>query len=279
MAHLRHIPMQSPHAPATVAHVPARALDPGVLAAAYEATRSLLHATEAGEAVQVVIDFVHRVGGDVVPADRAPAHALPLDLGLGEVPPLLPVPPRSGPNRTSLEVMLAALVEDARTTVLRLRDEARLAAEASRDPLTGALSRRLLMRRLSCLSADDAVALLDLDHFKALNDSSGHAAGDAALRAFGEVLRTGVREDDIVGRYGGEEFLIGFHGISLPKAVARIEQIRCAWRAAEPRLTFSAGVAAVGHAGLAAAIASADAAMYRAKAAGRDRTEVHDRAA
>jgi GGDEF domain-containing protein len=81
-------------------------------------------------------------------------------------------------------------------------------AAASTDLLTDLPNRRMLDRALGRLSADDTVIMLDLDHFKRINDTFGHAAGDEVLRVFGGVLRGTVRGRDIVGRFGGEEFLI-----------------------------------------------------------------------
>jgi GGDEF domain-containing protein len=84
----------------------------------------------------------------------------------------------------------------------------RLAESASTDLLTGLPNRRMLDRALGRLSANDTVVMLDLDHFKQVNDNFGHAAGDEVLRVFGSVLRGTVRGRDTVGRFGGEEFLI-----------------------------------------------------------------------
>ena len=91
-----------------------------------------------------------------------------------------------------------------------LRAFARSERQATTDPLTGLLNRRSLEDRMPATAADPAgyaVAYLDLDRFKQLNDTHGHAAGDRALRAFATTLRRRLRPRDLIGRWGGEEFL------------------------------------------------------------------------
>jgi diguanylate cyclase (GGDEF)-like protein len=122
------------------------------------------------------------------------------------------------------------------------------------------------------------VLLLDLDHFKQVNDTGGHAAGDRALRNTARVLRSVVRTADEVIRFGGEEFLILLHDSSAEGAVRVAESIRRAVADMPPavagvRVTASIGVAAFPRHGatLEDSVRSADLAMYRAKAEGRDR--------
>jgi len=127
--------------------------------------------------------------------------------------------------------------------------------------------------------------MVDADHFKAVNDRHGHAAGDAALRALAGLLRGLTREEvDLVGRLGGEEFGLLLPGRNAAAAMAVAERLREAvaaqeitvpdreGRALTLRLTASFGVAEHGAAGtgLEALLAVADAALYAAKAAGRD---------
>ncbi len=126
----------------------------------------------------------------------------------------------------------------------------------------------MLDRALGRLSADDTVIMLDLDHFKRINDSFGHAAGDEVLRVFGRVLRDTVRGGDTVGRFGGEEFLV----ILPPPGGADVllRRVRAQWLAERPfPVTFSAGIAAsAGDPDQ--TVNLADQALYLAKAAGRD---------
>lgn len=177
---------------------------------------------------------------------------------------------------------------------LRLRaEEARLRAEAARemsmtDALTGLLNRyglqrslqrnlsetRRYARPLSCL-------MIDIDHFKSVNDSYGHGAGDAALMQVARVLTEAVRGSDVVCRYGGEEFLILAPETRLEGALALGEKMRaaaCARLFGDGErvfpLTLSAGVAEWHDAESGYdMIARADAALYHAKEAGRNRVE------
>ncbi|MCA1611466.1 MAG: GGDEF domain-containing protein [Acidobacteria bacterium] len=158
------------------------------------------------------------------------------------------------------------------------------------DELSGLASRRYFETRLSeewarraRYGGDLAVASFDLDRFKALNDSLGHAAGDVAIRRFGEIVRDAVRSSDIACRYGGEEFAVLFPETSGEAARAVAERIRSAVQAeifesaGTPfRITVSGGVADGGGAsdreGL---LVQADKALYAAKAAGRDRIHAY----
>lgn len=160
-----------------------------------------------------------------------------------------------------------------------LRDELRVLA--LRDPLTGAYNRRILDEVAPGYFAAAArghepvaLALLDLDHFKAVNDADGHVAGDALLVAWVDHLRARVRESDVVVRFGGEEFALLMPGLDAGTAAARVDDLRRAWRDGGARTTFSAGVASAPADGvdLDALVRVADRALYGAKHAGRDRT-------
>ena len=165
-----------------------------------------------------------------------------------------------------------------------------LREQALRDPLTGLLNRRALEERHALearAAADDgtplALVLLDLDHFKRVNDTHGHAAGDAVLRDVATVLRQGLRSNDALFRIGGEEFALLIPGASPALAARRVDSLRDALAAvrlgglAEP-VTFSAGVAGVGPraASLQALLHAADQALYQAKRDGRNRTVLAD---
>ena len=155
--------------------------------------------------------------------------------------------------------------------------------QAVRDPLTGLFNRRYLMETLDrevvrCQRDGQplSVALVDVDHFKAVNDTLGHDAGDRVLVAVGGYLLSQVREGDVACRYGGEEFVVVLPGTSLDVATRRAEEWRAAMRQIAPvdgeQITISVGVAAApahGHTGE-LVIQKADAAMYEAKANGRD---------
>ncbi|MGY2066645.1 histidine kinase N-terminal 7TM domain-containing diguanylate cyclase [Blastococcus sp. SYSU DS0619] len=166
----------------------------------------------------------------------------------------------------------------------RLRAE--LAEEAVRDPLTGLHNRRQLDRALAADGrrrggdAGTAVVVVDIDHFKSVNDRFGHAAGDVVLTAVADVLRLATRDGDTVARMGGEEFVLVLPGMTGAQAVARAERVRQECGALRHELggeivqvTVSAGVAAgpVGGEAADALLAAADQALYRAKATGRNR--------
>ncbi len=159
----------------------------------------------------------------------------------------------------------------------------------ARDPLTGLLDRRGFMgearRRLQFADRRDgslALLYIDLDRFKQINDGFGHAVGDAVLHAFARVALAGVRDDDVVARIGGEEFVILLDDTPIEGAKRVAERIRTEFRgiavAGLPddfAVTLSVGIAASVHGeNLDAFMARADAALYEAKAAGRDRVRV-----
>jgi len=155
---------------------------------------------------------------------------------------------------------------------------------ARTDELTGLWNRRALDRTMQLdPSAECALLLVDLDHFKKLNDSLGHAAGDAALRHVARVLRGALREQDLAARVGGEEFALWLPDTPLERAREVAERIRQAvgraklyWAGAELSLACSIGVAAkpATVAQTANLYTAADAALYRAKESGRNRVEV-----
>jgi diguanylate cyclase (GGDEF)-like protein len=166
----------------------------------------------------------------------------------------------------------------------RLRRE--LARLAATDSLTGLPNRRRFeevlgseLDRLQRYGGAVAVAIVDVDHFKAFNDRLGHPAGDAALRELGGLMRAGLRGSDLAARIGGEEFGLIMVGTGKAAAATVVERLRHAVEQRDvgagegSRLTISAGVAAApwDAADYASLFALADDALYRAKAAGRNR--------
>jgi chemotaxis family two-component system sensor kinase Cph1 len=184
-----------------------------------------------------------------------------------------------------LENEARELGRDISSALLNLA-ESRLAEQALRDPLTGLPNRRLLMDRLEQAIArhgrghDVALLFVDVDQFKAINDTFGHGAGDDALIHVAEALTGAARGEDTVARLGGDEFIILCEGVSFESAHGLAERIRGA--VAEPpkgdapwRVSVSIGVA-MADLDLDAShlLSAADAAMYRAKVAGRNQTSV-----
>lgn len=158
---------------------------------------------------------------------------------------------------------------------------------ARRDPLTGLRNRAGFTEAFNHeLSRSDrtqsplAIAILDLDHFREINDLHGHAAGDHALQAFSKTLSRTVRRADLVARWGGDEYVVLFPNTGVPGAVLALKKVQRAARApwlvtgagVEIRASFSSGVARVsGTPTVDEAVAAADRMLYLAKASGRNR--------
>lgn len=169
-------------------------------------------------------------------------------------------------------------------------EERRLLARATTDPLTGLLNRaafrdraRAEIARAERTGRGIAVAMLDLDHFKAFNDAQGHPAGDAALSSVAGAIARTIRAIDLAGRYGGEEFVLLLVEADAVAAVRALERIRKAVAGLEPPrvarpITISAGIAVhvppFEHSTLEGLVARADATLYAAKEAGRNRVMV-----
>lgn len=156
---------------------------------------------------------------------------------------------------------------------------------AMRDPLTELLNRRGIAALLSHqLRANDAVALFDLDHFKRINDTYGHAVGDRVICAFADTLREQGRTGDAKARYGGEEFALVMSRVTSAQALSVVRRVAEAFSmlemAADDGTTFqctvSAGIAfgVADGSTLEDVVARADQALYAAKRAGRNRVEI-----
>jgi diguanylate cyclase (GGDEF)-like protein len=170
-----------------------------------------------------------------------------------------------------------------------------LAAAARTDPKTGLLNATAWQReadaevaRAQRTGSPLALLLVDVDHFKRVNDSHGHLIGDEVLRALATELRQQVRESDVVGRFGGEEFTVllprtdgaGAYGIA-ERLRANAASLSVAAADARINVTVSIGVAVLGQHGndLFELLAAADVALYRAKDAGRDQVRIYARTA
>ena len=178
---------------------------------------------------------------------------------------------------------LETLASQAGSRIGMLRAIGASELQAATDPLTGAANRRCLDERLRHLTTDRTpytLVLADLDHFKHINDTHGHTTGDRALRLFVDVLRTTVRQQDMVVRYGGEEFIVVLPGIDRSAATDVIDRVRLALTRAldgheVPRFSASFGIADSTQADAPERIiALADTAMLHAKNAGRDRVTI-----
>lgn len=192
-------------------------------------------------------------------------------------------------HRKQVELKLReAKAELERQLEANLELQRQLKEETIHDPLTGLHNRRLFDGLAPALTAEAdrsgqplALVMIDIDHFKRLNDGYGHQAGDAVLRAMGTFLRAHSRQSDAVVRFGGEEFLILMPHTLAHQAVARIESWRSEFASQTVEhgdhtltATFSAGIALYpDHAtSLEEALGCADQALYKAKADGRNRS-------
>jgi diguanylate cyclase (GGDEF)-like protein len=147
---------------------------------------------------------------------------------------------------------------------------------AIRDALTGAYNRRFLMETLAReqaragrLGGSFSVCVIDVDHFKNVNDTFGHAAGDEVLKQVAAVAARGLRAVDVFGRFGGEEFLVILPDTDRAGALLVAERIRAAMET-ETKVTVTIGVAEHAKDDVSAVLARADQALYRGKTAGRN---------
>ena len=185
---------------------------------------------------------------------------------------------------TLVTTVLLAAISFSMTSLSYERETEELRTRATRDGLTGLLNRTEFMRQASAewraknrSGAHGSLILADLDFFKAVNDTYGHPAGDYALQAFAATCRGIVRSSDLVGRYGGEEFIIFLPDVPTERAEQIAGQISRRLRETAtpngmPFPTVSYGIAAADDdIDLTDAIDRADRALYEAKASGRDR--------
>ena len=190
---------------------------------------------------------------------------------------------------TLVTTVLLAAVSFGMTSLSYERETDELRTRATRDGLTGLLNRAEFMRQAGAewrsrhpSSAQGSLILADLDHFKAVNDTYGHPAGDYALQTFAAVCRGIVRSSDLVGRYGGEEFILFLPDLPVERAELIVGRISAGLRETAtpngmrfPTVSYGIAPASVGT-DLDAAIERADQALYEAKASGRDRVILSD---
>lgn len=164
------------------------------------------------------------------------------------------------------------------------------AAQPELDRLTGFLTRKEFETLLSGLMSGEAatlsIALLDIDHFKAVNDTFGHDIGDAVIIELAEHIRAAVPAEGVAARYGGEEFVLLLPGVEREQALLLVESLRSSMdadqryslgsRSAELRVTLSAGIAECPTDGRTATdiLRKADQALYRAKETGRNKVYI-----
>lgn len=187
-------------------------------------------------------------------------------------------------KNAELEGMLRML-KDSQDKIHRQNKE--LQSLAVRDALTGCLNRRGLFENLNAAfdraqrnAGKLSCVMCDIDHFKDINDTHGHAVGDKVIRMVAEILRTGARETDVIARYGGEEFCLMLPDLSLQQGSELAERLRRALAARDTdgiKVTASFGVSSmeIQPADADSLLKQADAALYRAKRSGRNRVVTH----
>jgi two-component system cell cycle response regulator len=191
-------------------------------------------------------------------------------------------------NELKVRLRAGRRILDLQTQLMSAQDAMR--DQAARDPLTGIWNRNAIFdifrRELARALRENtgiAIVMVDIDHFKDLNDTHGHMAGDAVLREFTSRIARSLRPYDGVGRYGGEEFLVVLPGCDLQAGMKHAERLRALmaderFDTSEGRhtVTCSLGVASISstdHKDMDSLIRSADAALYRAKRNGRNCVE------
>jgi diguanylate cyclase (GGDEF)-like protein/PAS domain S-box-containing protein len=233
----------------------------------------------------------HADGAEVVESLCVPLMAHGEALGILHLQPsadprrqLNPTGPRAEADRK----LAAVLAEQIGLALGNLKLRETLRSQSIRDPLTGLFNRRYLEesleREISRANRDRtslAIIMLDIDHFKDFNDTYGHQAGDAALRTLGDFLKKATRGQDIVCRYGGEEFALVFSGSSLQGALERGEALRDGVKQLQVQyagqllgsITVSMGLSLFPDHGttIADVVRGADQALYCAKRDGRDK--------
>jgi diguanylate cyclase (GGDEF)-like protein len=208
-----------------------------------------------------------------------------LDTGIDQAP-------RNASRLTAAERRtIKTLTEHLALAVANLNLRETLRTQAIRDPLTGLFNRRYMeesldreFRRSLRKETSLAILMLDIDHFKRLNDSFGHEAGDAVLRELAKIFQAQLRAEDIASRYGGEEFVLILPEADLVVAAECADRLRWATHTMQIQhygqalegIRLSVGLSCFPEHGntVDALMRAADAALYRAKENGRDRVEV-----
>jgi diguanylate cyclase (GGDEF)-like protein/PAS domain S-box-containing protein len=192
--------------------------------------------------------------------------------------------PVGQPVEATQVAQLTTLATQAGARIGTVRAFQRTQLQASTDGLTGLVNRRTLETQLRSLIKQGrsfALAMVDLDHFKQLNDAHGHEAGDRALRIFAKAAQDVLRDDDVIARWGGEEFVIVVPDLDRYQAASVLERMREhlveSHTGDNPAFTASFGLTDSTCAqSLEELLKLADASLYEAKAAGRDRVSIND---
>jgi diguanylate cyclase (GGDEF)-like protein len=236
------------------------------------------------------------LGPSALRCSHHPSEVIALEIPMmarGEVYGLLMVQtngPGAADRLRKMEPLATAIADAMSLALSNIALREKLRTQALRDPLTGLYNRRYMedvLERYSNLAERNGSALsaimIDLDHFKLLNDEHGHALGDAVLREAAAAIAGAIRPSDVACRYGGEELLVLLADCGLDEAVVKAELLRARIESLSEihgmRITASFGVATAPETSAKGAdiIPAADVALYRAKQAGRNRVEAASR--
>lgn len=239
---------------------------------------------------------LNEVGRDALRCEHLLGDVLVLEIPMmarGEVYGLLQIQcagPDAEPRLSRAEPLATAIADGMSLALSNISLREKLRTQALRDPLTSLYNRRYMedaLERYSNLAERNgrplSVIMIDLDHFKLLNDEHGHAMGDAVLREAAAAIAGATRPSDVACRYGGEELVVLLADCGLEEAAAKAELLRARIESLSDlhgiRITASLGVAALPDTSATGSdlLAAADAALYKAKQAGRNRVEIAGR--
>jgi diguanylate cyclase (GGDEF)-like protein len=225
------------------------------------------------EVVGALMDAVRDLGGSVTSSAHQAATTINLDLSFGIGGPLLAFADDPKVHEVLLET-LPSLIEDAQLAIERIDQSPVSDPGGVTDPLTGLGNWTFTLRVLERMSTGDAVAIIDLENLKHINDYFSPATGDQVILSFARTLRRVARAADAVGRVGGTEFAWLFRNATATEAESALRRLRSTWEAerTQEEVTFSAGVAAVTAAGPSEAYMYADIALENARRVGPNTT-------
>ena len=248
-------------------------VDAAISAMLLATVRTLMRVTTNEEVVGALMDAVRDMGGSVTSIRTS--SLLDIDLSFGVGGPLLAEADR--PEVFALlQHTLPALVDDAKLSIERIERSPVTDPGGATDPLTGLGNWTFTLRVLERMAPGDAVAIIEIENLKQINDHFSPATGDQVLLSFARTLRRVARAADSVGRVGGTEFVWLFRNATPADAESALRRLRSTWEVERPQfVTFSAGVAAVTASGPSEAYVYADGALENAKRAGTNETFVN----
>ena len=235
--------------------------------------RRLMRVATAEEVVGSLMDAVRDMGGSVTTIRSS--SSLDIDLSFGMGGPLLPEADRPA-LLALMQELLPPLIEDAKLSIERIESSPLGDSGGVTDPLTGLGNWTFTLRVLERMAPGDAVAIIEIENLKQINDHFSPATGDQVLLSFARTLRRVARAADSVGRVGGTEFVWLFRNASPVEAESALRRLRSTWESERPHeVTFSAGVAPVTASGPSEAYVYADGALENAKRSGTNETFVN----